>query len=50
MNAALFISGAACATSLIILGVIIRSEIRNYRLRRLHEVRRRDGRSILHRI
>lgn len=50
MNAALFISGAACATCVIILGYFAGNEYRAWRIRRRHKINRLVGRSVLHRI
>ena len=45
-----FISGAACAACVALLGLIVRDEVRAWRSRRRQEIRRRYGRSILFRI
>ncbi len=50
MNTASFISGAACMTVLSVLCLIVRDEVRAWQIRRRHEIRRRYGRTILHRI
>jgi|GEM_PF-4584657 len=50
MIAAAFVSGAACAVCVIILGYIAGAEYRAWKIRRRHKINRLVGRSILHRI
>ena len=50
MIAAAFISGAACASCVFIIGYIAGAEYRAWRIRRRHKINRLVGRSVLHRV